>query len=287
MKRLSKTLRNSKSLNLLNLEIEGRNQNPHGLQILREGLKQINHLQKFKITAIETSFSQEIHPFPFFLKPMKNLTTLELPFPSTNGFLSMEKLRKFMPGLKNLKQLICLSLDFADVYNFTVSGILSISKGLKKCQYLQSLTLSFGACDHVPLETVHYLASCINALQHLSSLALDLGYHQSLNSTSIDLLFNAFRSTGHLKSLAFTFPTYQNAKDGASLFLQKLVEFHPLISLNLDFSIIQNHTEEDFFKNLSHALQAQSQLQILRIKIMHAKIEGPWAKHLAEGFKSL
>jgi len=286
-KRALKAFRSNKYLSLLH--VKETFENTTQLPILGEILRRFNHLQKFKLEYIHRSSRQEASPFFSLFKYLENVNTLELDldFGSRNSQISLNKLRKLTFRLRNLERLVSLTLIFSSNEKIHTRDLTSFSKNLKKCQRLKNLALKCWASGRIQKEIALNLASCINSLKNLSSLTLNLRYCPKIDPVDFFILLGALRMHSSLKSLCFCLSEYQDIEDGVKLLSQELIHFQSLRSLKFYFVYSTYNLSEDFFKNISKGFQSQSQLQILSISLNRTKIQGPWAKYLAEGFKAL
>jgi len=248
-----------------------------------------------------------------FLKHLKDLTSLKLNLKSREYDVLNPDQKKLNLGLKNLRYLtsVSFSLSIRDQINKKDMEILLFN--LKPCkQYLQHLTLDFSWMNKVSNEAVQGLATTIQTLKCLSKLNLSLEICDDQDNKAVQSLASCFKSikiltlhlhsessrlmlplskeienSKHLEFLSLTFPRYDFLKQETRAFFQELSHIHSLVSLKLEMSSSNYSIPEDFFKSLSFALQAQSQLRGFSLQINRTNLQGKWVFYLIQGLKHL
>jgi len=316
MKKISRILKKHKCIRTMGLKISGSKSPP--LKIFAQKLRTLTHLKSIAFELTWYTLNSGTKALISFPKHLKKLTNLRLRFKYENWSLPNGDSNEFNSGIKYFKFLTTMHFDISNTENIRAQDLGIFLAHLRKCRYLKDLTLNLDSCQYMPNKAVHglayvlqslrtlskinlnfkrchklnhkaaySLASSLNSLQKLSSLTLNFDECQRIDSNSISILSNGLSKHSHLKALDFTFPYYENVSEGMDAFLKELVHVQPLTSLKLCIPSSQVIIREDLAKNLSQALQAQSQLKVLNIKLKHAELEGSWTQYLAEGFSAL
>ena len=240
VQRLSKALKSSKALNILNLKLIGTAnkdirdlaislRRPSSLSILR--LKFDSHSQ-ISNAGIKRLF--------IGLKYLNNLSILSLDFANCRG-ITDEAVEILASGLRHLNYLSVLYLDFISCSQLTDEAVSSISKRLRHIQHLVSLSLVFYGCENITNAPFNELSQELTRLTSLTTLALDFGGCVHVNDEALKNLSQALECLVSLITLKLKFNRCGFTEKGIEDVCLSLAPLKMLKNLRLYFLFWSNN----------------------------------------------